>query len=117
MSLSTTITALDYFLNGFIIASALCFCFLFLFELTLSFLNCLDRHSSVSDEFYQQTKALLNSDNEPLIELESPSIELMSIRELRNHIRSNNLHYKVRASTHGKSVSNTRKHELIAALA
>ncbi len=119
MSLSATITALDYFINGFVVVSALAFCLLLLFELTLSFLDCLEQYSSVSDEFYQQTKALHNPATELITELdevESPSFELMTIRELRDYIRSHNLHHRVHNSTGGKSVSNARKHELIKAL-
>ncbi|HHP7229468.1 MAG TPA: hypothetical protein ACFCUY_01255 [Xenococcaceae cyanobacterium] len=120
MSLTATITALDYFINGFVVVSALSFCLLLLFELTLSFIDCLEQYSSVSDNFYQQSLALLNPATEPIIELdevESPSFELMTIRELRDYIRSHNLHHKVHNSTGGKSVSNARKYELIQALA
>ena len=119
MTLSAIITALDCFINDFVVVSALAFCLLLLFELTLSFLDCLEQYSTVSDEFYQQTKALLNPATEPIIELdkvELPSFELMTIRELRDYIRSHNLHHRVHNST-GKSVSNACKHELIQALA
>ncbi|WP_036489137.1 hypothetical protein [Myxosarcina sp. GI1] len=115
MSLSASITALDYFINGFIIVSAFTFGGLFVFELTLSFLDCLEQYSTVSDEFYQQTKALLNPTTEPLVEPELPSLDLMTIRELRSFIRNNNLHHRVHNFT-GKSVSNARKSELIQAL-
>ncbi|NJK58934.1 MAG: hypothetical protein HC939_24665 [Pleurocapsa sp. SU_5_0] len=59
-------------------------------------------------DFYQQVKDAFNLDTEP-------DFQGMTIRELRAHIKNNQLQEQIRASL-GKSVSDARQGELIASL-
>lgn len=59
-------------------------------------------------DFYTQVKDLLNPPSEQVFE---PNFERMTIRQLRCHIRSQQLQSTVR-DVLGKTVSNARKSEL-----
>ncbi|NJK58786.1 MAG: hypothetical protein HC939_23805 [Pleurocapsa sp. SU_5_0] len=68
--------------------------------------------------FQTSSKDLLNPATEPVMaamELKKTDFEIMTIRELRTHIKENQLQQHIRASM-GKTVSNARKSELIASL-
>jgi hypothetical protein len=81
-------------------------------ELVLALLNIVDEHQlsnkSSDSDFYDQVKELLNPS-------ECDDFTTMTIRELRNYIRKNQLHDRINENL-GKSVSKACKHELLAAL-
>ena len=70
-------------------------------------------------DFYTQVKDLLNPATEPIFapDILQPQLNFnsMTIRELRAHIKENQLQKQIHDSI-GKTVSNANKHELIRAL-
>lgn len=73
----------------------------------------------IEPDFYSQVKDLLNPATEEILTTDflssEPLFEMMTLRELRAHIKDNQLHDVIRDRL-GKTVSNACKPELIATL-
>ena len=75
-----------------------------------------DRYQATEPDFYQQVKELLNPCTEQILDVDSNlSFAQMTLRELRQYIKDNQLQQHIRLSL-GKTVSNARKLELVRAL-
>jgi hypothetical protein len=112
LSFASLVDAFDIFTDCFVYGSIAYLTVITLIKLVLALLEIiadahLSKNSSDSD-FYDQVKELLNPS-------ESNDFTAMTIRELRDYIRENQLHD--RFNNHlDKSVSKACKHKLIAAL-
>ena len=109
-------TAFDLFIDCYVYGSIAYISLLFIINLILSFLSLVDEYQATDSEFYDQVKELLNPATEEVFEpSQNPYFDTMTLRELRAHIKENDLQQHVRDCL-GKTVSNARKSELIQAL-
>ena len=106
-------TAFDLFIDCYAYGSIAYVSILLIIHLILSLV---DEYEATDNEFYDQVKELLNPSTEAVFELnQHPCFDTMTLRELRAHIKENDLQQHIRQSL-GKTVSNARKSELIEAL-
>lgn len=111
-SFTSFAAAFDIFADCFVYGSIAYLTIITVIELIFGLLCIIEEYqlskkSSVPD-FYDQVKELLNPS-------ESTVFNAMTIRELRNYVRENQLHERINSHL-GKSVSKACKQELIAAL-
>lgn len=114
------INAYDLFTDCYVYGSITYVLSLFTIQLILSFLALVNESQltkqTIEPDFYEQVKELLNPPTEAVLELDvQPSLDCMTIRELRSYIKENHLQQQVHNCL-GKTVSNARKQELIEAL-
>ena len=124
--------AFDVFASCYVYGCLICILLLFLEQthLTLSNNSCWQQNElnqSDQSDFYNQVKQLLNpieelnlvdldeSDNNEFTQAYSAGFKSLTIRELRAHIKENQLHSVIRDRL-GKSVSVAKKFELVACL-
>jgi hypothetical protein len=111
-SFASLVDAFDIFTDCFVYCSIAYLIIITAIELVLALLSIVDEHQlskkSSDSDFYDQVKELLNPS-------ESDVFTTMTIRELRDYIRENQLHDRIYNHL-GKSVSKACKHELLAAL-
>ena len=102
----------DLFINCYVYGSLTYLTIRLLVHLALSLLALADQSQETEPDFYNQVKELLNPSTEQVLEHD---FTLMTIREIRTHIKEKQLHQHIRESV-GKTVSKASKQELIEAL-
>ena len=122
--------AFDVFASCYVYSCLICILLLFLEQthLTLSNNSCWQQNElnqSDQSDFYNQVKQLLNpieelnlvdlDNNKEFTQANQACFKSLTIRELRAHIKENQLHSVIRNRL-GKSVSVAKKFELIACL-
>ena len=120
MGFTTFVDAFDLFADCFVYGSIAYIITLFAVSLISAFMTLVDEHQELNQaaeqDFYQQVKELLNPCIEEITDVNcNSSFTQMTLRELRQHIKDNQLQQYVRQSL-GKTVSNARKHELMRVL-
>jgi hypothetical protein len=111
-SFASFVDAFDIFADCYVYGSIAYLTLITVIKLICGLLDIIEEHqlskkNSVPN-FYDQIKELINPN-------ESNDFTAMTIQELRNYVRENQLHDRIK-SHHGKSVSKACKQELIAAL-
>ena len=113
MNNTSFIQAFDLFANCYVYGCISYISILFIIHLYFSlFADTNEHNQAVEPDFYEQVKELLSPATEPVLETD---FTLMTLRQLRTHIKENQLHQQIRQSV-GKTVSNACKQELIKAL-
>ncbi|MEL6929711.1 MAG: hypothetical protein AAFO95_13865 [Cyanobacteria bacterium J06600_6] len=113
MSYTSFIHVFNLFANCYVYVCISYISVLFVIHLYYSlFTDNNEYNLAVEVDFYKQVKELLNPPTGPVLETDFKS---MTLRQLRTHIKENQLHQQIRESV-GKTVSNACKKELIEAL-
>jgi len=113
MNNTSFIQAFDLFASCYVYGCLSYISILFIIHLYYSLFSVDNKHNQAAEsDFYEQVKELLNPATEEVLETD---FTLMTLRQLRTHIKENQLHEQIRQSV-GKTVSNACKQELIEAL-
>ena len=92
MEFTSFINAFDLFTNCFVYSSIIYVFSLFIIQLILSFLALVNEYQIAKPDFYEQVKELLNPATEKVFELnQNPCFDTMTLRQLRQHIKDNEL--------------------------